>query len=303
MTKFKDVRTYSPEELERVQILQNMDKHLLADSDRAFLNEYFVNEHQRKINEQVETLSKVEAEQKIAKTFWGLAYDETGSMWVARLVLIPYQCLVWFIKFLWFLLIPYQSIKNYTKEIFPIAFSLGIIVLMLFNGVYISVSNIDGLLFENTFIPFMWWFINLILIAILVWTTFVTIKNVQSDRIAEDFKVKQFDITSMKDWVWIVLFPLVLVGIPIIFTWSNSYMNWKLFQISSSSLFGYAAYLTYLFITTISLYNIFKRSIYFIFATLDREFPVMRKQLMEIGISLLLVLVLNGFLTINFLMF
>lgn len=304
----RKIDSYSDEELRRVRVIKATDSDLLSDSDKEFLISYNASVQAHEDFLKQSALSKAEAEQKVATTFWGLSYDQTGSMVVARIVMLPYHLLVWFIKFLWILLIPYQSIKNYTKEVFPIAFSLGIIVLMLFNWVYISIDNIDALLFENTFIPFMWWCINLVLIGILVWTTSMTIKHVQENRMLDGSKniyneSKSTIINTFMNWVWVIVVPLVLVGLPIITTWSSSYMNLKLFQISSSSLFGYVAYLTYLFITSISLYNIFKRSIYFIFATMDREYTTMRKQLFEIGISLLLILVLNWFLTINFLVF
>lgn len=300
--------SYNEEELNRIKIIKWTDAWLLSDSDKEFLITYnaSVQAHEEFLKQTA--LSKAEAEQKVATTFGWLSYDQTGSMFVARIVMIPYQLLVWFIRFLGVLLIPYQSIKNYTKEVFPIAFSLGIIVLMLFNWVYISIDNIDALLFENTFVPFMWWGVNLILIGVLFWTTMMTIKHVQQTRILDGSKdlfsgSKSKLVNNFMNWVWVIVVPLILVGIPIATTWSTSYMNFKLFQISSSSLFGYVAYLTYLFITSVSLYNIFKRTIYFIFATMDREYVTMKKQLFEIGISVLLILILNGFLTINFLVF
>lgn len=300
--------SYNDEELKRIRVIKDTDSSLLSDSDKEFLISYNASVQAHEDFLKQSALSKAEAEQKVATTFWGLSYDQTGSMFVARVVMMPYQLLVWFIKFLGILLIPYQSIKNYTKEIFPIAFSLGVIVLMLFNGVYISIDNIDALLFENTFVPFMWWGVNLVLIGVLFWTTSMTIRQVQKTRIMEGSKnlfnsSKSSLVNNFMNWIWVIVIPLILVGIPIVTTWSSSYMNFKLFQISSSSLFWYVAYLTYLFITSISLYNIFKRSIYFIFATMDREYVTMRKQLFEIGISLLIILILNGFLTINFLVF
>lgn len=279
----------------------NVKFHHLTDEEQILYIQEQKSKAETRAAERRNEVNQNMSKSTIQNIFW---WEEKQSFWsalVAQILIFPYRILTYFIQFLWFLLIPYQTVKDYTKEIFPVAFALAVLLLLMVNGVYISIENIDNLLFETSFFPFIWWIWQVLLVGMLsIWIlyTYKTINNWSADYMS----VQHFQSKTAK-LITIILVIWILVVYPIATALLQNSTSWSLISITASSLFWYACYLVYLFVISTALYTIFKRTLYLVFSILNKEYEVSKKQIKDILFSLAIVFFLNWFLSIRFIMF
>lgn len=270
---------------------------------REWIKEHHANirrEEKKKEMEQQYNVRSWTEQQFVNTVFWWEVKEDVSSRILAEIIIFPYRVLAWFIHFLWILLIPYRSIRDYTKEIFPVAFALWILMIMMFNWIYISIWNIDTILFEDNFFPFLWWIPQVILVLMLLFSIYRTYQKISSKE-SWDWWTEHF---SNKTWKWIVvsLFIFLFVWLPFLFVLWERDLSLSLISITWSSLFWYACYLIYLFVVATSLYTIFKTSLYAIFSLMNKEFNTFQRQMKEVVWALIIILFLNGFLSISFIL-
>lgn len=262
-------------------------------------------EEQKEISE----AQKIKNSNKIVKTVfgWDEKQDEEPFLMsvVAKITLIPYWCFTKILKLTAYLLIPYGMIKDVSKEVFPVAFAFGIIILFMLNGVFISVENIDTLIFQNWFYPFIWYAIQIgLAIAIIGSTTYIY--SSMKKELNYNWMLNSISSRGKKFWAKTLIITGILwaiVGIPLLSMWYSKTISMQIFAIAWASIFWYVCYLIYLFVISTFLFLIFKKFVFSIFSMLNREYKILQKQIAEILVSIVIVMLINWFIWFKFLLF